>query len=636
MAYGRPVWGIDVGQRALKAIRLRWGPDGPQVLKLDIIEHPKILSQPDADEDQLIRDSLEKFVSRNDTTGDRVVISVPGQSAFARFIKLPPVEKKKVPEIVRYEARQQIPFAIEDVLWDYQPIGDEQTGLETEIGLFAIKKDLINDFISNFVMAKVEVDAVQIAPLALYNFLVADNQVGEGATVLLDMGAENSNLLISDGSRIWLRNIPLGGNNFTRAISKARKLTFAAAEIEKRDLRKSKDARQIFEAVQPVFAELLAEIQRSMGYFTSLHRDVRIERVLGMGNAFRMPGLRRYLAQNLQYRVDEFDGFKSTAESEALQTPEAREHLLALPVAYGLAVQGLEVAPLRTNLLPPEIVRTRIIRKKRPAAALCVGVLAAAVGVSFLGAVIQRGSAVDQTLQTKGQSLIAECSKLETDYNKAARTVEAEIGKTKPFQETLDGRGFWPCVYTELIDCLPNLPKEDESETFDRWVRLESFEPQGEVIKPEEFSTKVQDASLVGLRCRPIRMRCFTRVPHREAPAFLKEQLLKRINDHPLFGEARFDQIQPRFGTVPRIKGTEDNPGETETFSVREWYADVALLCVISRVRRQLAGKDPIDPDYKAPAPPKRQPQKPSRTPLRRTSGRPRRTRPNGSSGRPR
>ena len=76
-----------------------------------------------------------------------MAISVPGQSGLARFIKLPPVESKKIPDIVRYEARQQIPFALNDVIWDYQRMGggseEEGFALETEVGLFAMKRDQV-------------------------------------------------------------------------------------------------------------------------------------------------------------------------------------------------------------------------------------------------------------------------------------------------------------------------------------------------------------------------------------------------------------------------------------------------------------------------------------------------------------
>ena len=55
-----------------------------------------------------------------------MAISVSGQSGLARFIKLPPVEAEKIPDIVRYEARQQIPFDLNDVIWDYQRMGGGQ------------------------------------------------------------------------------------------------------------------------------------------------------------------------------------------------------------------------------------------------------------------------------------------------------------------------------------------------------------------------------------------------------------------------------------------------------------------------------------------------------------------------------
>jgi len=105
------VWGIDVGQCALKALRCRADADNDKVVAeaFDYIEYPKILSQAGSDPAELIGDALKQFLSRNTLSGDRVAVSVSGQAGLARFIKLPPVEAKKIPDIVRYEARQQIP-----------------------------------------------------------------------------------------------------------------------------------------------------------------------------------------------------------------------------------------------------------------------------------------------------------------------------------------------------------------------------------------------------------------------------------------------------------------------------------------------------------------------------------------------
>ncbi len=149
MAKSNAVWGIDIGQCALKALRCRPNEDASRITAeaFDYIEYPQILSQPEADPVELVREALEQFLSRNAVYGDRVAISVSGQSGLARFIKLPPVESKKIPDIVKYEARQQIPFALEDVVWDYQQMagGSEEDGfsLETEVGLFAMKRDQV-------------------------------------------------------------------------------------------------------------------------------------------------------------------------------------------------------------------------------------------------------------------------------------------------------------------------------------------------------------------------------------------------------------------------------------------------------------------------------------------------------------
>src|SRR5258708_24284882 len=183
MAIQPGVWGIDLGQCALKALRLENIDGTLTATALHYVEHPKILSQPDADPDQLTREALEKFLSRNTLKGDTVAISVPGQSGLARFVKLPPVEEKKISDIVKFEAKQQIPFNLDEVVWDYQKVSSgvvtDGFALETEIGLFAMKLDMVNRYLQHFKDVNVEVHLVQMAPLSLCNFVSYDLLTGE-------------------------------------------------------------------------------------------------------------------------------------------------------------------------------------------------------------------------------------------------------------------------------------------------------------------------------------------------------------------------------------------------------------------------------------------------------------------------
>jgi type IV pilus assembly protein PilM len=397
------VWGIDLGQCGLKAIRLQMEDGQVVATAYDYVEHPKILSQPDADPDQLTREALEKFLQRNNLRGDTVAIGIPGQSGLARFVKLPPVEEKKIGDIVRFEAKQQIPFNLEEVVWDYQKLGSgtvtDGFAMETEIGLFAIKRDMVARALQHFTDVGIEVHLVQMSPLALCNFAAFDllgrtpgaepTEGGEEkkCVVVLDIGTDSSNLVITDGDRIiWQRPIPLGGNHFTRALTKDLKLTFAKAEHIKRNATKSPDLKKILASLKPVLNDFVGEVQRSLGYFTNTHRDAQIEYMMGLGNAFRLPGLQRFLSEKLQLEVRKLGKMEKMTGDAVVGQQVFTENILTFPVAYGLALQGLGQTKVTTNLLPPEIRTERMIRGKKPwavAAAACLLLGTAALGLSY-------------------------------------------------------------------------------------------------------------------------------------------------------------------------------------------------------------------------------------------------------------
>jgi type IV pilus assembly protein PilM len=307
-------WGIEMGQCALKALRLEKVEGGLVATAFDYVEHPKILSQPDADADQLSREALDKFLSRNTLRGDSVAVSVPGRSGLARFVKLPPVEEKKIPDTIRFEAKQQIPFNLEEVVWDYYRIGSPPVTdgftMDAEFGLFAARRDILDKTVRPFKEARVPVNIVQLAPLALCNFLAYDQlDRGEGdesrhgkgrCLAVLDVGTEDTTLVITNADRVlWLRQVPLGGNHFTRALAKDLKFTFAKSEHLKRNAVKSPDLKKILMALKPVLNELVGEVQQALGYFVEWQPGARIDSALGVGNSFHLPGLQRFLSEKL-------------------------------------------------------------------------------------------------------------------------------------------------------------------------------------------------------------------------------------------------------------------------------------------------------------------------------------------------
>jgi len=150
-----------------------------------------------------------------------------------------------------------------------------------------------------------------------------------------------------------------GRQSLDRALSKELKLTFAKAEHLKRNAAKSPpELKTILAALKPVLTDLVGEVQRSLGYFTNSHREAHVAYLVGLGSAFRLPGLQKYLSEKLQIDVRKPTKFNRLVGDEVVSAPVFTENLLSYAVCYGLAAQGLKVGRLTTNLLPPRFVRT--------------------------------------------------------------------------------------------------------------------------------------------------------------------------------------------------------------------------------------------------------------------------------------
>jgi type IV pilus assembly protein PilM len=488
MAKSNAVWGIDIGQCALKALRCRPHEQSDLIVAdaFDYIEYPKILSQPDADPAELVREALEQFLSRNSVRGDRVAVSVSGQSGLARFIKLPPVESKKIPDIVKYEARQQIPFALEDVVWDYQQMdgGSEEDGfaLETEVGLFAMKRDQVFRALKPFDEAGIEVDFIQLTPLTIYNFTVFDHMQDlppadqydpdnpPESVVVLSLGTDTTDLVITNGYRVWQRSVPLGGSHFTKALTKELRLTFAKAEHLKKHATQAEDPKAVFQAMRPIFNDLLTEIQRSIGYFTSIDRSAKIGRVIALGNAMRLPGLQKYLSQNLGYPVSEVQKYRGISGDAVTSEAAFKENLLSFAVCYGLVLQGMGKSKLSTNLLPHEIVTDRTIREKKPWAVAMVATLLLGCTISFLGywrswnsvAVDKFSAALNEAKSAKSE---AEAKKADYENEKTAFNDTNKMGAD--LVGNVDGRYLWLELLKAVTQSLPSDPAENRPPDVD-------------------------------------------------------------------------------------------------------------------------------------------------------------------------
>ena len=393
-------WGIDIGKSALKAVKVEKQKGRLEVVDLELIEFE--IKDADVDRDEQVKDALARLQQRRKFGDCSVFFSIPGQGTFNRIVSLPPVENKQIKDMVRWEAQQQIPFPIDDVIWDYQQIDNEGDKFaEVQVNLFAVKKDTINNHLAQLQASGFKVDGIQIAPLALFNFMVYDQQPAE-AIVVIDMGAGSSDLVVINGSRIWIRNLTIAGDEITRKIQEKFQIPFSEAEKLKLKAAKSKHTNKIFQVMKPVLKDLVNEIHRSIGYYKSQNADVRFTQVLLLGGATKLVGFKRFFRDNLpDYTIELIKGLNKISVSNRANVNLLQQNLASFAVAIGLAVQAAGEAKNKVSLIPQEIKAADDLRKKQKWYMLAVVLLGVVVGLKF-------AASTQLAADLKGQKTAAE------------------------------------------------------------------------------------------------------------------------------------------------------------------------------------------------------------------------------------
>lgn len=452
MASESMCWGVELGASAIKALKLGATSDGSvEVIDFAVIPHKKVLSTPGLDADDAMRVAIGQLASQYDLENTPIAVSVPGHQAFARFAKLPPVEPKKVPDIVKFEAVQQIPFDLEEVEWDYQTFMSPDSP-DIEVGIFAITKDRIERELTLLRDVGLSPDAVNVAPVSAYNAMAYDLQFTEKTpgTVIMDVGTTSTDLIVADAGRVWMRTFPIGGHHFTEALVDKFKLSYAKAERLKREAERSKHSRHVFQAMKGVFADLAQETQRSLGYHSSLHPEADLKRIIGVGSTFKLPGLRRFLKQQLQLDVYRMDEFKRLS----LDGPRAGEFgavTLEMSVAYGLALQGLGMPTIDANLMPVAIMRDGMWGRKTKWFGMAAGLSIAASAAMFINWMMNNNAVSNNGAPPSIRNVVNQANSLRNEASEAGVTGESSTdAEAQQLLDLPNGRELMSYVVADL------------------------------------------------------------------------------------------------------------------------------------------------------------------------------------------
>src|SRR6059058_735086 len=387
--------------------------------------------------------------------------ALPAQSVFARFVKLPPLGQEKLDKIISFEAQQNVPFPLNEVVWDYQLVGGGM-GEEIQVVLVAIKVDLVDQTNAAVEGTGLQTSIVDIAPAALYNaFRYSYPEVGD-CSLLLDIGARTTNVLFIESGRIFLRSIPLAGSAITAAIAREFNESFAAAETrKKRDgfvglggayaEPADPNVAKVSKIARSTMTRLHAELMRSITHYRAQQQGDRPVRIFLCGGGAGMPNMREFFHEKFELPVEFFNPLKNVSVSGAARETAGSAHLLGELV--GLALRTVTICPMQLNLLPATIVRRQDLEKRQPffiAAAACI--LLALLGWS---AYYTRAAQVaQQTAQLLGQKNVT-MHVAEAQLDKIKKQITGLDNVATPLITAVNDRNFWPQILEDLNARLP-------------------------------------------------------------------------------------------------------------------------------------------------------------------------------------
>src|SRR3954468_14740350 len=220
---------VDFGAGSLKVAEFEVNEAGGLRLKQYGLKSLGVEGSQEDKREAVILKAVQEMLAEKGIKSRNVNVCAPGFHVFSKFVKLPPVDAGKVTQIIQYEAQQNVPFPLSEVVWDYQILGSTPGG-ELEVLLVAIKADIVEGLFRVTEAGKMHLQLCDVSPAALCNAFRFNYGDLEDCTMLLDIGAKTSNLLFFEKGKVFSRSINLGANAITTDFSAEARLKFDSAE----------------------------------------------------------------------------------------------------------------------------------------------------------------------------------------------------------------------------------------------------------------------------------------------------------------------------------------------------------------------------------------------------------------------
>src|SRR5271165_6431678 len=323
-----------------------------------------------------IQKALQALLTEKSPKAKEVNVCAPGFHVFSKFVKLPPVETSKVTQIIQYEAQQNVPFPLEEVVWDYQILGSTPGG-ELEVLLVAIKADIVEGLFRVAETAGLKLQLADVSPAALCNSFRYNYGDLEDCTMLLDIGAKTSNLLFFEKGKVFSRSINLGANSITQDFANESKKKFDVAEKIKinegfvslggaYEEPENQDQAAISKIARQFMTRLHIQVNQTMQFYRGQQGGSAPARLFLSGGASIMPYTAQFFAEKLNVPVEYFNPFRNVQIDPAVNLEDLSRVAHSFGEVVGLGLRDLAHCPVELNLMPKSSIQRQEFAHKKP------------------------------------------------------------------------------------------------------------------------------------------------------------------------------------------------------------------------------------------------------------------------------
>jgi type IV pilus assembly protein PilM len=291
--------GLDIGSVSLRAVELKNADKAkPVVSKFAEVPLPEgSVRRGEVLEIGTVATAIKRLWANGGFSTKDVILGMGGPRVFSRDLTMPKASLAQIRETLPFHVQDLLPVPVSDALLDFYPIseGIGENGPVVHGLLVAAIKEAVTANVAAVTQAGLRPVQVDLIPFALTRAL-APIGTPRGLEAVVSIGANTMNVVITDsGVPHFVRIIPNGGDDITRALSTRLEWPVGQAEKVKRELGFAgriiaEDSRQAGEIIYEIGGEQVNAIRNTLSYYTNSKPGAVLSRVVLSGGASRLPG----------------------------------------------------------------------------------------------------------------------------------------------------------------------------------------------------------------------------------------------------------------------------------------------------------------------------------------------------------